>query len=67
MADENKRAEPGGYSYDISDEQLAAFAKLTPLQRLEWVEQARLFTLLGQTEETRRRHENLRRGGRIDD
>jgi len=64
---ENKRAEPGGYSYDVSNEQLAAFARLTPLERLQWVEDARLFTLMGQTKETRRRHENLRRGGWIDD
>ncbi len=58
---------PGGYSYDVSDEQLAAFAKLTPLERLQWVEQARLFTLLGQTDVTRKRQENLRQGKMIDE
>ena len=57
----------GGYSYDVSDEQLAAFAELTPLERLQWVEQARLFTLLGQTVVTRKRQENLRQGKMIDE
>lgn len=52
----------GGYRYCVSDEQLAAFAKLTPMQRLEWVEAAREFTWLGQTAETREKHERLRRG-----
>jgi hypothetical protein len=52
----------GGFSYHVSDEQLAAFARLTPMQRLEWVEAARQFTLLTQTPETRERHERLRRG-----
>ena len=61
MADQ-MRPVTGGYRYYVSDEQLAAFALLTPLQRLEWVEAAREFTLLGQTAETRERHERLRRG-----
>ena len=56
---------PGGFGYYVSDEQLASFAQLTPLQRLEWVEAARQFTLLGQTPETRQRHERLRRGEAI--
>ena len=67
MPSKQKNTGRGGYSYDVSDEQLTAFAKLTLLERLQWVEDARLFTLMGQTEETRRRHENLRRGGSIDD
>lgn len=67
MKPEPKNTARGGFSYHVSDEQLAAFARLTSLQRLQWVEEARLFTLMGQTEETRRRHENLRRGGWIDD
>ncbi len=57
--------EPGGFGYDVSDEQLDAFSLLTPLQRLEWVEAARQFTLLGQTPETRARQERLRRGEHI--
>jgi len=63
----NKNPMIGGYNYEVSDEQLKDFAKLTVLQRLQWVEDARLFTLMMQTEETRRRHHNLRCGGNIDD
>lgn len=52
----------GGFSYWVSDEQLETFGKMTLLQRLEWVEQARLFTLLARTPETAERQERLRRG-----
>lgn len=55
----------GGFRYYVSDEQLAAFARLTPLQRLEWVEAAREFSWLGQTEETRDRQQRLREGKTI--
>jgi len=55
----------GGFSYQVSDEQLAAFARLTPLQRLEWVEAAREFNWLAQTPETRARQERLRQGKTI--
>jgi len=64
MAAETKVA-TGGFRYYVSDEQLAAFARLTPLQRLEWAEAAREFTLLGQTPETRERQARLRRGEKI--
>lgn len=58
-----KKAPPqNGFRYYVSDEQLAAFARLTPLQRLEWVEAAREFSWLGQTEETRLRQQRLRAG-----
>lgn len=60
---ENK--EPGGFDYYVSDEQLEAFAKLTLLQRLQWVEEARLFTLMARTPETAERQERLRRGETI--
>lgn len=63
MAD--KKADQGGVRYYVSDEQLAAFSRLTPLQRLEWVEAAREFTYLGQTQDTRERQERLRRGEKI--
>jgi len=55
----------GGFDYWVSDEQLAAFAKLTMIERLRWVEEARLFTLAGETPETRERMERLRRGETI--
>lgn len=60
-----KSDKPGGFSYYVSDEQLAAFQRLTPMQRLEWVDQARLFTLLARTPETAERQERLRRGESI--
>jgi hypothetical protein len=36
------------HTYFVSDERLQAFAKLTPLQRLQWVEQCSYFVRLGQ-------------------
>jgi hypothetical protein len=50
-----------GFNYFVSDEQLAAFAKMSDLERLQWVEDARLFTLMAQTPETKARHEALRK------
>jgi hypothetical protein len=35
-------------TYFVSDERLRAFAQLTPLQRLHWVEQCSHFVRLGQ-------------------
>ncbi len=64
MSVEEKK-EKGGFGYDVSDEQLEAFAKLTLLQRLRWIEEARLFTLMVRTPETAERQERLRRGERI--
>lgn len=55
----------GGFRYFVSDEQLAAFARLSPLQRLEWVEAAREFCWLAQTPETKERQERLRRGEQL--
>jgi hypothetical protein len=52
----------GGYGYWVSDEQLAAYAALTPLQRLQWLEEARRFVLLALSPEARERQERLRRG-----
>lgn len=39
--DELDRSAP----YFVPDEQLAIFGKLTPIQRLEWLDEARLFTI----------------------
>lgn len=55
----------GGFYYNVSDEQLETFSKLTLLQRLQWVEEARLFTLMARTPETAERQERLRRGEEI--
>ncbi len=59
-----EKEKPGGFSYTVSDEQLQAFARLTDLERLQWVEDARLFTLLGRTPHTAELQERLRRGER---
>ncbi len=55
----------GGYSYYVSDEQLEAFAWLSSYERLRWVDEMRLFTLLARTPETAERQERLRRGETI--
>ena len=55
----------GGFSYYVSDEQLRSFARLTDLEKLQWVDDARLFTLMARTPETAERQERLRRGEEI--
>ncbi len=55
----------GGFHYWVSDEQMDAFAHLSDLERLQWVEEARLFTLAARTPETETRQERLRRGETI--
>ena len=55
----------GGYTYWVSDDQLAAYARLSPYERLKWVDQARRFTLLAETPETRERRARLRQGKTI--
>ena len=62
---EKQSSGKGGFSYYVSDEQLQAFQRLSPLQRLKWVENARLFTLLARTPETANRQERLRSGKTI--
>ena len=55
----------GGYYYYVSDEQLEAFARLTLLERLKWVDDLRLFTLMASTPEITERRERLRQGKTI--
>jgi hypothetical protein len=52
----------GGFGYWVSDEALEAYARLTPLERLQWLDDARRFVLLALTPEARERQERLRRG-----
>jgi hypothetical protein len=61
MADQPNEA-LGGYWYYVSDEQLAAFAALSDLERLRWIDDARRLTLMARTPETAERQERLRRG-----
>jgi hypothetical protein len=58
-------AKEGGYYYYVTDEQLEAFARLTPLERLKWVDDLRLFTLMASTPEITERRDRLRRGDPI--
>lgn len=34
------------YSYELSDEQLLRYSRLSPIAKLTWLDQARRFTLL---------------------
>jgi hypothetical protein len=52
----------GGFGYWVSDEQLRAYAHLTPLQRLQWLDEARRFLPLALSPEARERQGRLRRG-----
>lgn len=52
----------GGFGYWVSDEQLQVYSQLTPLQRLQWLDEARRFILLARSEQTRERHDRLRQG-----
>ena len=60
-----EKASLGGFRYYVSDEQLAAFGQLAPMQQLAWLEAAREFSWLGQTEETRMRQQRLCEGKSI--
>lgn len=55
----------GGFGYWVSDEDLSAYAELTPLQRLQWLDEARRFLLLALSPEARERQARLRRGETI--
>ena len=45
---QNQRDQRDQRTYFVSDERLRAFAQLSPLQRLQWVEQCSHFVRLGQ-------------------
>lgn len=49
-----------GFSYFVSDEQLTQYAAMNSLERLQWVEDARLFALLSQTPESKALHDEFR-------
>jgi len=61
----DKKKTEGGFYYWVSDEQMEAFSLLSNLERLQWLEEARLFTLAARTPETALRQERLRRGENI--
>lgn len=43
----------GQRTYHVSDERLRAFARLSPAQRLQWVEQCAAFVRMGQAAKAR--------------
>ena len=54
------QAAPVGFAYYVSEEQLARYAKLSILERLTWLDQARQFVLLAETEQSATRRARLR-------
>lgn len=48
MKDPTHEALRGQRTYHVSDERLRAFARLSPAQRLQWVEQCSAFVRMGQ-------------------
>ena len=52
----------GGYSYSVTDEELAHFASLAPIDRLKWVDDTRKFILMAETDKTQDIREKLRKG-----
>ena len=55
----------GGFYYYVNNEQIRAYQALSPLQRLRWLDELRLFTLKARTPETATRQERLRQGKTI--
>lgn len=56
---------PKGYTYEVSVQQLRAFAALTYEQRFAWLESTRTFLVAAATPETIARIKRLRRGESI--
>jgi hypothetical protein len=61
------QAAPVGYAYYVSDEQLADYGRLSLLERLTWLDQARQFVLLAETDQIARRRARLRNDGAAPD
>lgn len=59
MTDDAPNPRPG-FTYEVSDEQLARFAAATPRQRFQWLEDMRTFTWHAASEETRAEWHRLR-------
>lgn len=49
-----------GYAYYVSDEQIVDYGRLSLLERLTWLDQARQFVLLAETDQIARRRARLR-------
>ena len=53
---------PGGYEYDVTDEQIRHWETVPVLERLRWLEEANEFLYKAQDAETRARWQAARRG-----
>lgn len=51
-----------GYSYYVTDEQIRKYRKLTPRQKLEWLEEVNEFTNKAAPDRVKRLHRMFRRG-----
>lgn len=51
-----------GYGYHVTDEQIRKYRRLTPRQKLEWLEEANAFTEKFAPERARRLHKKFRNG-----
>lgn len=54
----------GGYSYTLTCEQIRKHLKLTPEQRLQWLEEANRFLYEAMDEKTRKIRDKFRAGGK---
>ncbi|MBP9085497.1 MAG: hypothetical protein KBG15_05225 [Kofleriaceae bacterium] len=62
MSSSDDKLVRGGYSYYVSDEQLAQFGKATIAQRIEWLESMQQWTWDNASPEVRASWARLRRG-----
>lgn len=51
-----------GYGYHVTEEQIRKYRRLTPRQKLEWLEEANAFTEKFASKRTKRLHKMFRRG-----
>lgn len=51
-----------GYGYHVTDEQIRKYRRLTPRQKLEWLEEVNAFTDKFASERAKRFHRMFRRG-----
>jgi len=58
------KRQPGGYEYDVDDEQIRQWEAVPVEERLRWLEDANEFLFLAQDPETRAIWQAVRRGER---
>jgi len=51
-----------GYGYHVTEEQIRKYRRLTPRQKLEWLEEVNAFTEKFAPERAKRLHKMFRRG-----